>query len=239
LGIDSYAEIVIKVTKERSFLIANFYLLRERLMPKVTEAHLEARRQQVLDAARACFARQGFHQTTMQDICREAGLSPGAVYRYFASKEDIISATCEVTGEVALIESIQERGDTLAAFEALAAEFFGRLDSPEAQPELRMTIQLWGEALRNPAIMELSRRNLDGIRGSLAQLVRQAQARGDINPDLGPQAVAQVLVSTFDGLVLQKAIEPTIDTWQYVAVIKAMVGGDFWRGKRPDQNPKK
>lgn len=204
-------------------------------MPRVTEAHLEARRQQVLDAARACFARQGFHQTTMQDICREAGLSPGAVYRYFASKEDIIAATCKVAGEVAFIEAIRERDDTLAVFEALAAEFFSRLDGPEAQNELRMTIQLWGEALRNPAIMELSRRNLDGIRGSLAQFVRQAQARGDINSALDPQAVAQALVSTFDGLVLQKAIEPTIDTWQYVAVIKAMVGGDFWRGKRPDQ----
>ena len=63
-------------------------------MPKVTEAHLESRRQQVLDAAFACFARNGFHQTTMQDICREAQLSPGAVYRYFASKEEIIAATC-------------------------------------------------------------------------------------------------------------------------------------------------
>ena len=48
-------------------------------MPKVTEAHLEARRQQVLDPAFACFARQGFHQTTMDDICREAGLSAGAL----------------------------------------------------------------------------------------------------------------------------------------------------------------
>ena len=64
-------------------------------MPKVTDAHLEARRQQILDAASACFARQGFHQTTMQDICRKAELSPGAVYRYFASKEDIIAASCQ------------------------------------------------------------------------------------------------------------------------------------------------
>jgi AcrR family transcriptional regulator len=55
-------------------------------MPKVTEAHLEARRQQILDAALACFSRRGFHQSTMQDICQEAELSPGAVYRYFRSK---------------------------------------------------------------------------------------------------------------------------------------------------------
>src|SRR3989304_6177982 len=56
-------------------------------MPKVTEAHLEARRSQILDAAWTCFARKGYHQATMQDICQESGLSPGAIYRYFESKE--------------------------------------------------------------------------------------------------------------------------------------------------------
>lgn len=56
-------------------------------MPKVSDAHLEARREQILDAAEACFSREGFHQTSMQDICREAELSPGAVYRHFSSKE--------------------------------------------------------------------------------------------------------------------------------------------------------
>lgn len=62
-------------------------VLRETLMPKVSDAHLEARREQILDAAEACFSREGFHQTSMQDICREAELSPGAVYRHFSSKE--------------------------------------------------------------------------------------------------------------------------------------------------------
>jgi hypothetical protein len=46
-------------------------------MPKVTEAHLEARRRQIVDAAAACFSQRGFHQTTMQDICKQAALSPG------------------------------------------------------------------------------------------------------------------------------------------------------------------
>jgi AcrR family transcriptional regulator len=55
-------------------------------MPKVTEAHLEARRSQILDAAWTCFARKGYHQATMQDICKESGLSPGAIYRYSAKK---------------------------------------------------------------------------------------------------------------------------------------------------------
>src|SRR5215468_11012596 len=59
-------------------------------MPKVSQEHLERRRQQILDAAASCFARQGFHATSMQDIFAAAGLSAGAVYRYFPTKTELI-----------------------------------------------------------------------------------------------------------------------------------------------------
>ena len=62
-------------------------------MPKVSKEHSEARRRQIIDAAYQCFARKGFHQTTMRDIYEEAGLSPGAVYHYFDSKDEIIQAS--------------------------------------------------------------------------------------------------------------------------------------------------
>jgi AcrR family transcriptional regulator len=61
-------------------------------MPRVSPEHLQARRQQILDAARRCFVRNGFHATSMQDVFAEAGLSAGATYRYFRSKEDIVEA---------------------------------------------------------------------------------------------------------------------------------------------------
>ena len=61
-------------------------------MPRVAESYLQSRRRQIMDAAIRCFAREGFHRTTMQDIFRETGLSAGAIYRYFKSKEDIVAA---------------------------------------------------------------------------------------------------------------------------------------------------
>src|SRR4051812_23729555 len=70
-------------------------------MPRVSEAHLAARRLQILDAARACFRRNGFHMTSMQDVIAEAGLSVGAVYRYFRSKNELIAAIAEqYSGEI-------------------------------------------------------------------------------------------------------------------------------------------
>ena len=58
-------------------------------MPRVTQEHLDARRRQILDAARRRFIKNGFHATSMQDVLTEADLSAGAVYRYFASKSDL------------------------------------------------------------------------------------------------------------------------------------------------------
>ena len=51
-------------------------------MPRVDDGYLEARRSQIMDAAITCFAREGFHRTTMQDIIAETGLSAGAICRY-------------------------------------------------------------------------------------------------------------------------------------------------------------
>src|ERR1035437_9135265 len=64
-------------------------------MPKVAQSHLDARRQQIVEAARVRFASHGFARTSMADIVTESGLSNGAIYRYFASKEEIVIAVCE------------------------------------------------------------------------------------------------------------------------------------------------
>jgi TetR/AcrR family transcriptional regulator, transcriptional repressor of aconitase len=72
-------------------------------MPSVSQEHLDARRRQILDAARRCFVRNGFHATSMQDVLAEANLSAGAVYRYFRGKDEIIAA---IAGE-ALAEMIR------------------------------------------------------------------------------------------------------------------------------------
>lgn len=204
-------------------------------MPKVSEAYLEARRQQILDAAMACFARQGFHETTMQDICREAGLSPGAVYRYFSSKEDIVEACCIGTEQrsLMLIAAASEHDDTLAVLDRLADFFFNMLADQEAAAGMRLEVQLWAEALRNPRILEIYRRSIGHVREPLTQIVRRAQERGEIDPALDAGAVARVMIAMWQGFVLQMGFEPDVDIQRYLAVVKALYSGYFWRGRRP------
>ncbi|MDP2936488.1 MAG: TetR/AcrR family transcriptional regulator [Dehalococcoidia bacterium] len=200
-------------------------------MPKVTAAHLEGRRQQVLNAAFECFSTTGFHQTTMQDICKKAQLSPGAVYRYFSSKEAIIEAMVEQSREqsTALIEEAKGQGSTLQVLTNLADAFFGLLDQPVAQATIRLHMELWAEALHNTQVMDLLRTDFKSIHRTIADIVRRGQDRGDVNPALDPDAVARVLMSFFDGLLIQKAMDPEVDVWKYVMVVKAMGAGLLWQ----------
>jgi AcrR family transcriptional regulator len=196
-------------------------------MPKVTEEHLEARRTQILDAAVACFSRNGFHQTTIQDICSEAGLSPGAVYRYFDSKEAMIGECCMRGQEETAMafEGAASQCGTQDVIAQLADIFFGELASPEAPPALRLHVQLWGESLRKPEILAGLSSNRDGVRQHLQAVVERGQSLGDVDLEADPEYVARVLLSAYDGLVLQKCLDPDVDIFRYVGAFKSLVAG--------------
>ena len=203
-------------------------------MPRVTEAYLENRRRQILDAALACFAREGLHRTTMQHIVREARLSPGALYRYFASKDDIIAAIAASRHgqEEAMIEDATRRPDARAGLQALAGMFLGRLESPIEQEWRRVTIQLWGEALRNPRVMEIAREGLSAPLAALTRLVRRAQRQGQVTRGVKPEAMARVAAAIFQGLVLQQAWDPGLDTVACARAVESLVPGDSGRRYR-------
>ncbi|MGE0056940.1 MAG: TetR/AcrR family transcriptional regulator [Dehalococcoidia bacterium] len=190
-------------------------------MPKVLPEYLELRRQQILDAAAACFTRAGFHQTTMQDICAESDLSPGAVYRYFPSKEAIIQAMC-LRGHEQDVETIREVVDnstTGEAFETLVHLFF---ETSEDREMCALSIELLGESRRDPVVLESVKSGLSSIHAALAELVRRAQARGEMSPDLDPEAMGRVMLGLYQGLVWQKVLEPDLDVLPYAQAVKAL-----------------
>lgn len=199
-------------------------------MAKVTQAHLDARRQQIIDAANACFTRNGFHQATMQQICAEAQLSPGAVYRYFASKDEIIEAICEegLQRSMDLIPAAPDSSDTLTAVNDLVDRFFALLQGPDFLL-CSLDVELWAEALRNPRIHAILRRSFEAICQRFAGLVRESQQEGAFNPSLDAEAIAQTAISLFQGLILQKLLDPDLDVSRYAAVVKALFGGTLWQ----------
>jgi AcrR family transcriptional regulator len=194
-------------------------------MPKVSQEHLDARRSQIVDAAIACFARDGFHRATMQDICREARLSPGAVYRYFSSKDEIVEAIADErhAREAGFIGQAEEAGGGIEGLRALGRAFFSSLADPDERRRRLLGVQVWAEALRNPAVHALVMRGTDRQRAEIAKLVREAQERGELAPGLDPDAVSRVMTALFQGFVLQQAWDASADVAAYLETVEAMV----------------
>ncbi len=194
-------------------------------MPRVSGAYLERRRAEILAAALRCFAREGFHRTTMQDIVREAGLSPGAIYRYFAAKEDIIAAIAAERHrtERAMLHEAAARTDVEAGLHQLVSAFLGRLADPAEQEWRRVTVQVWGEALRSEAVRAVAREGLDEPLRTLAALIRRSQRAGGLARDLDADALARVAAAIFQGLVLQQAWDPEVDVAAYARAAEALL----------------
>lgn len=194
-------------------------------MPKVTAAHSAARRQQIIDAAYRCFARKGFHQTTMREIYTEADLSPGAVYNYFDSKDAIIQASFEFDRERshALFESAIQSEDPLVGLHKLIDFLFQGLEGAALLNAPRVNVQGWGEALVNPVLLETVRQVLDDYLDALTQIIQRAQTTGQIIPSLDPQSVGRVLLSLYYGFELQLALYDNVEKEPYVTAIQALL----------------
>jgi TetR/AcrR family transcriptional regulator, transcriptional repressor of aconitase len=191
-------------------------------MPKVTQAHRDARRAQILDGAISCFARRGFHTTTMRDIVRQSRLSPGAIYNYFTSKEQIIEAIADERHdrEAALIKTASREPSLEKTLMRIRDSFLGELDNPKERIRRRVTIHLWAEARRNPKILKLIRRGINGPRALLSNIFVEAQRQGKVSAQLDPDAAARFCIAAFHGLVLQMEWDDTIKPAPFSALFE-------------------
>ena len=197
------------------------------LMPKISQAKRDARQRQILDAALACFSENGFHQTGMADIVRRSGLSHGAVYLYFQSKDDLIEALAvdRHQQEAMLGAAARHAEDPLEGLRALVRVYAHWLTDPEGEQTRRVSINGWAEALRNTRVREGAVEGIDAPRSLIATLVERAQSRGQLSADLSPDAVARSLVALFQGFLLQAVWKQPIDIAACLAVIDRMLGG--------------
>ncbi|MFF5296148.1 TetR/AcrR family transcriptional regulator [Paractinoplanes globisporus] len=184
-------------------------------MPKVSDAHLAARRRQILDAAAACFARDGFHRTSMQDIVRESGISAGLVYRYFEGKDDVIAAIVTEWHDQRQVLATGTVDSRVAAY----LDYLRSAGDPAAAARLRLGVQIWAEAVRNPRIRELARRNVDDPRTAVAAALAGVPLAAGIDPG----ALARVLISIYQGLQLQTTWDETLDNEAYVSTVAAVL----------------
>lgn len=185
-----------------------------------------ARRAQILDAARACFARAGFHGASMQTICAAAGMSPGALYRYFKSKEAIIEAIADEDRRVAqsILTALSGTGRFTDKLVNAAMDYLAEMARPGAAA---LMLEIISEGLRNSAVGERFMETERLVHQIFADLVAQAAKSGEIDPDIDQQTAIGMLMAMGEGLVLRRAIDPSLTLDRLRPQLAATIDGLF------------
>jgi TetR/AcrR family transcriptional repressor of uid operon len=196
-------------------------------MPKVKPETLAIRREAILQAAETCFARQGFHQTTIQEVIRESGLSAGCIYGHFTSKEQLIQAIGESrhARDSELFAAKDADQDPLQRLRAIARAFLGDLQKEQGLRARRIALQLWAEALRDDVVHD---QVTSGIREPITlivDLLRRGQRSGAIDRAIQPRAAARAMVAMFQGFVLQRLWGETVSTAEAMHAFDIFLAG--------------
>jgi len=197
-------------------------------MPRITDERREARREQILEAARACLQEHGLEAVSMEMIIARSGLSTGAVYGYFKGKDDIINAV--VTDGTAAMGRLlvpiltdpeppplpQFAGQLLRAIED-----FG-LDKPGGIDRLLVSLHGWSHSQSDPGLKAATRTAYRRQRELFAETVRRWQAAGKFDPDADPGGVAELLQSIILGFVAQRALAGDADAQAHARALDVL-----------------
>jgi len=177
-------------------------------MPRVSPEHSRARRQQILDAARTAFLRDGFHATSVQDIQREAGLSAGAIYLYFKSKDEIVTAiAADALATISGVFAPPPPDGTFPDVHTVIDEFLGAAERLQNEKHIfPLIIQIWSEALRNPPLLRELTTLFGRVDRMLTHLLAQCQASGQIDPKVDPASLAMALIGLGQGYIVQREL---------------------------------
>ncbi len=192
-------------------------------MPKLSPATQAARCAHILDAAEICFARHGFHQTSIQDICREAKVSAGALYVWFRSKEDLIAGIAE-RDRKKLADEFAELATSPDLVTALG-KLGERYAVEEPQHKRLLCVEIGLEATRNPVVGAIYRSVDRFVAESFEKLFERAVAEGRIRPMLPPKEVARIILVMGDGMFWRRAVDPDFDSRSVIPAFTAIVAG--------------
>lgn len=179
----------------------------------------EERQKQILEAAVAQFAQHGFHQTRMEDIARASGLSKGALYLYYKSKDAIIAAILrtffafELRGTRSIIEREGSAAERLLAMTRMFADEIERMSV--AMPLL---MEFYAIAFRDASVREHIGRMYTEFRTPVTSLIEQGIARGEFRA-VNAEEAALTWIALLEGLTLIWTVIPREIAWRAQAKV--------------------
>ncbi len=176
----------------------------------------EERRTQILEAAMAVFARQGFDQARMDDIAQEARLSKGALYLYYKSKDAIISAILQLFFSLVMKKlrgfleneeqgSVREQLLLLNQYYIAEMKWMAKL--------LPLSFEFYAVAARQKAVRQFLKQYFKDYREVLAALVQRGIDHGEFQP-VRAENVAIAITALYEGLALLWMVDPDATQWE-------------------------
>lgn len=179
-----------------------------------TPAVVEDRREQIIEAALRVFARKGFNGSTNKDIAKEAGITPGLIYHYFESKEELLKAAIEAHTPVGLIHSLPEQ--ILDQAPEIFLHFVAQklLEIAESEPFVRLLRVFLPEVIYNPGIITFNLGAIQEVSEFLVRYLETKMESGELRRSDAALSVAIFTGSLF-ALVIRRQILRDPLTLQY------------------------
>ena len=186
------------------------------------------RPEQILKAAMICFAKRGFHQTSMHDISAEAGISVGLIYRYFENKESVISAmAARHKREIhEMLERARQAPSLLEAVEILLTAHCCE-NSPQVQAAF--VVDLYAEASRNPQVAHLVRDVLKTAMDGVTDLIARSPEAHSAAHGLMPNELAELIFAVARGMLMREVLQPRRTTAAERRARQLKVTRRLWR----------
>lgn len=173
-------------------------------MPKVSIEYEQAQRERIIEGAAQSFADKGYRQTSIDEIARNLGISKGAIYIYFKSKEELFIAIFEdflCQSRAALKSSFNADGPLQARLSKLLDTYLSTLFDVDPVRS-RLLLQFWLESTQLP---ELQRLHLESKRADHDLLVKTldyGKTTGEVRANINTNDVSEIILATCQGLIL-------------------------------------
>jgi TetR/AcrR family transcriptional repressor of uid operon len=180
--------------------------------------------QRILEAAKACFVRSGFQGASMHQICAEAGMSPGALYRYFPSKEAIVEAICEADRreDAEIFEVVLQTPDVV---EGIVMGAMAHIRHIHENGAAALFAEICAEAMRNQAIENTCMKNMQQVQDMFRDYLGKAKERGEIDPPVELDVLLPTLMAVAHGMALNDLPSMGVPLEKLEILVRATVEG--------------
>ena len=184
----------------------------------------EAQVARILEGARACFLKSGFQGASMGDICAAAGMSPGALYRYFPSKESLIEAICAADKE-ADAKILGQMVNAPSIIDGMTTGLLSHAEQVHASGMAPLFAEIYAEAMRNPAMKQILDDSMCEVTCVIGVALHNAVQSGEINPVLPLEQLVPIMMAMGHGLVTEDLPRAGISIKTMEPAVRAMITG--------------